>query len=170
MLGVLILDACARAPVQVTSTTAPAATAAGSVPMVTGPAPTSPPAMPTIRIADRHGIVSIGRGAVDPKTLHVPLYPGATQSSGIGSFSDSDAHGSTAITTLDANAAFALVDAWYKAHAPAGAQSNRLSVGREITVSYEWVSDDGRADRVVTINTNHGSPIITISQRTTVGP
>lgn len=100
----------------------------------------------------------------------MPLYPGATQSSGIGSFSDSDVHGSAAITTLDANAAFTQVDAWYKTHVPAGAQSNSLRVGGEMTSSYEWVSEDGRTDRVVTINTNHGSPIITISERTTNDP
>ena len=120
-----------------------------------------------MRIADKHGIVSVGRGAVDPGRLHVPLYPGATQSSGFGSFSDTDSHGSTAITTLDANATFTRVDAWYKAHVPARAQANRLNVGGEVTVSYEWSSADEHADRVVTINTNHGNPIITISERTT---
>jgi hypothetical protein len=126
--------------------------------------------MPTIRIADRHGSVSIGQGAVDPSRLHIPLYPGAAQSSGLGSFSDSDANGSTAITTLDANASFEQVVAWYKMHVPIDAQPTRVSAGSETTVSYAWVSQDGRADRDVTINTNHGKPIITISLKISNGP
>jgi hypothetical protein len=123
--------------------------------------------MPSIRIADKHGTVSIGRGAVDPLALHVPIYPGATQSSGIGSFSDSDANGSTAITTLDAHAPFDQVDAWYKTRVPTGAQPTHIAVGGESTASYEWTSADGSADRVVTINSNHGNPIITISVKIT---
>ena len=126
--------------------------------------------MPTIRIADKHGIVNIGRGAVDPMTLHVPLFPGATQSTGIGSFSDSDPNGSTAITTLDAHAPFDQVDAWYKSHVPAGAQPTHLTVGGESTSSYEWTSVDGSADRVVTINSNQGKPIITISVKISKTP
>ena len=135
----------------------------------TGPAVYSSPSpqptqtLPSIRIADKHGIVIIGRGAVDPSTLHVPLFPGATQSTGIGSFSDSDPNGSTAITTLDAHASFGQVDAWYKSHLPASAQPTHLTVGGESTSSYEWTSADGRADRVVTVNSNQGKPIITIS-------
>ena len=125
--------------------------------------------MPVIRIADKHGTVVIGPGAVDPNRLQVPLYPGATQSSGIGSFSDSDPHGSTAITTLDANAPFTKVDAWYEMHVPADAQPTHLKVGTESTSSYEWTSVDGRADRVITINSNHGKPIITISLKITDG-
>ena len=125
--------------------------------------------MPEIRISDKHGTVNIGRGAVDPRQLGVPLYPGATQSTGVGSFADADASGSTAITTLDAHASFAQVDAWYQAHVPSGAQPTHLTVGGESTASYEWTSVDGRADRVVTINSNQGSPIITISVKISNG-
>lgn len=155
-LCVFVLAACSRAPEQTASGPSPE-------PAIASPSPVATQTMPTIRIADKHGIVSIGRGAVDPQSLHVPLFPGATQSPGIGSFSDSDTKGSTAITTLDANASFRQVDAWYKAHVPSDAQATHLAVGGESTASYEWTSADGSADRVVTINSNQGKPIITIS-------
>jgi hypothetical protein len=159
----LLAAGCSHSPDQAADTASPAA-------LVVSPSPLPTPTMPSIRIADKHGIVSIGRGAVDPGTLHVPIYPGATQSSGIGSFSDSDANGSTAITTLDAHAPFDQVDAWYKTHVPAGAQPTHITVGGESTASYEWTSADGSADRVVTINSNQGSPIITISVKISHAP
>jgi hypothetical protein len=162
-LCALLAAGCSRSPDQV-------AVAASPSPVPVSPSPLPTQTMPAIRIADKHGIVNIGRGAVDPQSLHVPIYPGATQSSGVGSFSDSDASGSTAITTLDAHAPFDQVDAWYKSHVPADAQPTHITVGGESTASYEWTSADESADRVVTINSNQGNPIITISVKITHGP
>jgi hypothetical protein len=159
-LCALFAAGCSRSPDQV-------AVAASPSPALVSPSPLPTATMPAIRIADKHGIVNIGRGAVDPQSLHVPIFPGATESSGIGSFSDSDANGSTAITTLDAHAPFDQVDAWYKAHVPVDSQPTHITVGGESTASYEWTSADGSADRVVTINSNQGNPLITISVKIT---
>ena len=159
-LGLVVVAGCARSSDQ-------AAVAPSPAQSVTSPTPQATQSLPEIRISDKHGTVDIGRAAVDPRRLGVPLFPGATQSAGVGSFSDAGASGSTAITTLDAHASFAQVDAWYRTHVPPGAQPSHLTVGGESTASYEWTSTDGRADRVVTINSNHGSPIITISVRIT---
>jgi hypothetical protein len=120
---------------------------------------------PSVSISDKNGTVKSGQGAVDPSTLGVPLFPGAAQSQSGGNFSESDANGSAAIATLDANAGFDVVDAWYKSHVPPDAQATHFSVGGEATSSYEWASKDGKADRIVTINTNHGKPVITISMK-----
>jgi hypothetical protein len=166
-LGALLAAGCSRAPDQAAAIASPSAAAEAASPSIAVIAPSPLPTQPEIRIADKHGTVSIGSGAVDPRALDVPLYPGATQSSGIGSFSDSDANGSTAITTLDAHAPFDQVDAWYKSHVPASAQPTHITVGGESTSSYEWTSADGSADRVVTINSNQGNPIITISVKIT---
>jgi hypothetical protein len=159
-LGALLLFGCSRSSDQAVDTASPTEG-------VASPAPQATQTTPEIRISDKHGTVNIGSGAVDPRRLGVPLFPGATQSTGVGSFSDADASGSTAITTLDAHGSFEQVDAWYQAHVPAGAQPTHLTVGGESTASYEWTSADGRADRVVTINSNQGSPIITISVKIT---
>lgn len=161
-LGALLLFGCSRSSDQ-------AGVASSPTDSVGSPTPQATQTMPEIRISDKHGTVNIGRAAVDPRGLGVPLYPGATQSTGVGSFSDVDASGSTAITTLDAHASFSQVDAWYQGRVPAGAQPTHLTVGGESTASYEWTSADGRADRVVTINSNQGSPIITISVKITNG-
>jgi hypothetical protein len=166
-LGALLAAGCSRSSDQATATATPSVEAAVASPSVAVVNPSSTPTMAAIRIADKHGTVSIGSGAVDPRALDVPIYPGATQSTGIGSFSDSDANGSTMITTLDAHASFDQVDAWYKSHVPADAQPTHISVGGESTSSYEWTSVDGSADRVVTINSNQGKPIITISVKIT---
>jgi hypothetical protein len=167
-LGALLAAGCSRSQDQAAATAAPSVAAAVASPSVeTSPSPLPTQTTPAIRIADKHGTVSIGSGAVDPRALDVPIYPGATQSTGIGSFSDSDANGSTMITTLDAHASFDQVDVWYKSHVPADAQPTHISVGGESTSSYEWTSVDGSADRVVTINSNQGKPIITISVKIT---
>ncbi|HEY7980209.1 MAG TPA: hypothetical protein VID19_01900 [Candidatus Eremiobacteraceae bacterium] len=160
-LGALLLVGCSQSPDQSAGTASPAAIGSPTPTPVVNPSPDQ--TMPTIQIKDKHGTVSIGRGAVDLRTLHVPIFPGATQSSGFGSFSDSDANGSTAITTLDAHAPFEAVDAWYIAHVPPDVRPIRITVRGDSTASYEWISVDGTADRVVTINSNQGNPIITIS-------
>lgn len=159
-IALVTVTGCARSSDQAGVASSPSQSLASPTPQATQ-------TMPEIRISDKHGTVDIGRAAVDPRELGVPLYPGATQSTGVGSFSDADASGSTAITTLDAHASFAQVDAWYRTHVPAGSQPTHLTVGGESTASYEWTSADGRADRVVTINSNQGKPIITISVRIT---
>jgi hypothetical protein len=171
-LCALLAAGCSRSPDQTAVAPSPSVADAVTSPSVSEftPSPIPTQSTPEIRIADKHGIVNIGRGAVDPQSLHVPIYPGATQSSGIGSFSDSDANGSTAITTLDAQAPFDQVDAWYKSHLPADAQPTHITVGGESTASYEWTSADGSADRVVTINSNQGNPIITISVKISHNP
>ncbi len=168
-LGLVLVAGCTRSSDQAAVATSPTPQSLES-PAPVSPAPQPTQTMPEIRISDKHGTVDIGRAAVDPRQLGVPLYPGATQSTGVGSFSDAGASGSTAITTLDAHASFAQVDAWYRTHVPAGAQPTHLAVDGESTASYEWTSADGRADRVVTINSNQGEPNITMSVRITNTP
>jgi hypothetical protein len=167
VLGALVVAGCSQSPDQTAGAASPSADVSPAPAAGVSATPSPSRTMPTIQITDKHGTVSIGRGAVDLRALHVPIFPGATQSAGIGSFSDSDANGSTAITTLDAHAPFEAVDAWYMAHVPPDVRPTRITVGSDSTASYEWISVDGTADRVVTINSNQGNPIITISLKVT---
>jgi hypothetical protein len=139
----------------VTSSESPAAS-------VSSPVATSIATPLSLTFSDKSGTVKIGQGAVDPSTLGVPLYPGAVQEPS-GSSSSTAADGSTEITTLSTGDAYSSVNAWYKAHLPADAQATNLSVEGESTSSYQWSRNAGRENRVVTISTNHGKPVITIS-------
>jgi hypothetical protein len=139
----------------------PQATSTGSpVNAAATPASTATPS--SLTFSDKSGTVKIGQGAVDPSSLGVPLYPGAVQDPSSSS-SSTAADGSTQITELSTADAYAKVNAWYKAHLPADAQTAHIEVGSESTSSYQWMRHDGRENRIVTISTNHGSPLITIS-------
>jgi hypothetical protein len=127
---------------------------------VSAPVSTATPS--SLTFSDKSGTVKIGQGAVDPSSLGVPLYPGAVQDPSSSS-SSTAADGSTEITTLSTADAYAKVHEWYKAHLPADAQATHIDVGAESTSSYQWTRNDGRENRVVTISTNHGKPVITIS-------
>ena len=107
-------------------------------------------------------MVKIGRGAVDPRSLGAPIYPGAVQDPS-GSFSSLASDGLTEITTLDSADSYASILAWYKKQIPADAHVSDINVGRESTTSFEWTRNAGRDDHILTINTNHGKPLITIS-------
>jgi hypothetical protein len=139
----------------------PLATNTGS-PVTADSAPASTASPSSLTFSDKSGTVKIGQGAVDPSSLGVPLYPGAIQDPSSSSSSRA-ADGSTEITTLTTADAYNKVDAWYKAHLPADAQATHIDVGAESTSSFQWARDNGRESRVVTISTNHGKPLITIS-------
>lgn len=132
------------------------------------PAATVSSASGALSMSDHSGTVKIGRGAVDPSSLGVPLYPLAAQDP-TGSFSSSAADGLTEITTLDSTDPYASIVQWYKKVVPSDAQASSLNVGSESTTSFEWTRNGGREDRVVTINTNSGKPLITISLRISKG-
>jgi hypothetical protein len=125
-------------------------------------APVSTATPTSLTFSDKSGTVKIGQGAVDPSALGVPLYPGAVQDPSSSS-SSTAADGRTEITTLSTVDAYAKVNGWYEAHLPADAQATNIHVGAESTSSYQWTRNDGREVRVVTVSTNHGKPVITIS-------
>ncbi len=150
---------------------APSGGAAAQTPVGASPQPIALSASPAsnstpaaLSFSDKSGTVKIGRGAVDPDAMRIPLYPGAVQDP-TSSSSSTAAGGSVAITALDTGDSYAAVVAWYREHVPAGAQVTHLHVGGESTMSYDWTQNGGREDRTVTISTNHGKPIITISLR-----
>lgn len=156
---VISCAACGHAAQENTGAAARAPQAAGSP---AAGVPTSAPTPASLTFSDKSGTVKIGQGAVDPSSLGVPLYPGAVQDPSSSSSSVA-ADGSTKITSLSTADAYAKVNAWYKAHLPSDAQASHIDVGAESTSSYQWTRDDGRENRVVTISTNRGTPIITIS-------
>ncbi|HLJ82610.1 MAG TPA: hypothetical protein VKT51_00370 [Candidatus Eremiobacteraceae bacterium] len=153
--------ACGRATSENSGAAARAPQAAGT-PSPAAAAATSAATPSSLTFSDKSGTVKIGQGAVDPSSLGVPLYPDAVQDPSSSSSSVA-ADGSTKITTLSTVDSYAQVNAWYKAHLPGDAQASHLSVGAESTTSYQWTRGDGRENRVVTVSTNYGKPIITIS-------
>ncbi len=147
----------------------PVASTESPVPEVSTQATTSTSTPSSLTLSDKSGTVKIGEGAVDPSSLGVPLYPGAVQDPSSSS-SSTAADGSTQITALSTIDTYAKVIAWYKAHLPADAQASSLNVGDESTSSYQWTREAGREVRVVTISTNYGKPVITISVTIATAP
>ncbi|MBV8081606.1 MAG: hypothetical protein JOY86_01335 [Candidatus Eremiobacteraeota bacterium] len=98
--------------------------------------PTSSVQQATIQMPQ--GKVQMGQGAVDPNTLGLPVYPGATPSQA-GSFSVSGAQGGgTQIVTIVTKDPFDKVVAFYKAKMPAGTQE--VQTGSGATAKAQFVA------------------------------
>ncbi|HEV3152265.1 MAG TPA: hypothetical protein VGZ02_00515 [Candidatus Baltobacteraceae bacterium] len=81
----------------------------------------------TVTVQSSGGTMTMGQSAVDLSKLGVPVYPGATQSS--GGFSYNGSHGSGQMTSLTTGDAFDKVYAWYKSQLPKDAEKMKSSSG-----------------------------------------
>jgi len=73
--------------------------------------------------------VKFGRGTVDPASLGLPLYPGASESDTSVSLNASSKNGTGKMVTLATPDSFDRVYAFYKAHMPAGSERAKVSSG-----------------------------------------
>lgn len=80
--------------------------------------------------------VVMGQGAVDPNTLGLPVYPGATPSVS-GSFSVQAKQGSAQIVTIETHDPFDKVLAFYKEKMPPGTQTSQITTGGNATAYFD---------------------------------
>jgi hypothetical protein len=125
LAAALALPACAK-------NSAPQTAPNGS----TANSPTTSVQQATVQMPQ--GKVSMGQGAVDPNTLGLPVYPGATPSEA-GSFSVTGSHGNgTQIVTVVTKDPFDKVVAFYKAKMPAG--THEVETGSGSTAKAQFVA------------------------------
>jgi hypothetical protein len=73
--------------------------------------------------------VHFGKGAVDPASLGLPVYPGATESDTSVSLNPSARTGGGQMVMLATPDSFDRVYAYYKEHMPAGSEKAKVSAG-----------------------------------------
>jgi hypothetical protein len=92
----------------------------------------------TTTIKSNQGQVTVGKGTVDPASLGLPVYPGATQSDqGSMSVSDASKGAASQLVMLTTTDPFDKVYDYYKSQLPAGAQTAKVSTGGSQMATFE---------------------------------
>jgi hypothetical protein len=81
----------------------------------------------TVRISNKAGTAIIGKGAVDPKQLGLPLYPGAIPAE-TGGMSANTKEGASHVVSLTTKDSFDQVYQWYRQRLPAGSEQAHMEV------------------------------------------
>lgn len=81
----------------------------------------------TVTVQNKQGSMVLGKNAVDPAKLGVPIYPGATQ--GEGAMSVTSKTGSGQMASFESSDSFDKVYQWYKGRMPAGSEKMKFGNG-----------------------------------------
>jgi outer membrane murein-binding lipoprotein Lpp len=88
----------------------------------------------TVTMQNKEGSMTVGKNAVDPAKLGVPIYPGATQSE--GGMSVTSKTGSGQMASFTSPDSFDKVYRWYKSRLPAGAEKMKFGSGDNSVVEF----------------------------------
>jgi hypothetical protein len=119
----------------------------------------------TVTVQNKQGSMTVGKNAVDPAKLGVPIYPGATQAE--GAMSVTSKNGSGQMTSFESNDSFEKVYQWYKSRMPAGAEKMKLGSGDSAVA--EFVTGDpkpGDVQTMVMLSQKNGVTNIIVSKGT----
>jgi len=107
------------------------------------------------------GSMSMGKNAVNPATMGLPIYPGATANVN-GALSGTSAQGSSQLISLQTSDPFDKVFAWYKSRMPENPQNARSASGKiSIGEFFEGTSSD-RQWKSVTLTSLPAGTTITL--------
>jgi hypothetical protein len=107
------------------------------------------------------GQVVMGQGAVDPNSLGLPVYPGATPSEA-GSYSMQAKQGSAQIITLETHDPYDKVVAFYKDKMPAGTTTFQTGSGAGATAQFIVGKDTDKSHKQIVIAQSGGLVRITM--------
>lgn len=99
----------------------------------------------TVKVTSQQGTAIIGKGAVDPKALGLPLYPSAIQSQ-TGGMSASTKEGTSHVVSLATKDSFDQVYQWYKAHMPAGSEQLHMEAASGSIATF-LIGKEGDSDQ-----------------------
>jgi len=137
-------------------------TQAESSPGPSASAPVAPIAVPDTKVAADSGEPpNLFMGHIDPKTLGLPIYPGAKPSEGVG-LASSGADGSGQMVNLTTPDSFETVVAWYRAQLPAGAGNGSLIGTEHKMITFQVVTKPNDA-KLVTVATEGDHTSITLT-------
>jgi hypothetical protein len=107
------------------------------------------------------GKVVMGKDAVDPAKLGLPIYPGATPTEA-GSFSVQGKSSSAQAVTIETHDPFDKVVAFYKANMPAGTQLFQASGGAAASAQFVTAKASDKSQKQVVITQSDGVVKITM--------
>jgi hypothetical protein len=114
-----------------------------------------------VTVKGSEGTTTIGVGAVDPSTLGLPIYPGATTSPS-GSFASQTKQGGAQVVTMQTADAFDKVYAFYKDKMPAGSEKMKMSSNGTSMATFQIGGDNDKSRKGVSIMSAQGKTNITL--------
>lgn len=116
----------------------------------------------TATITNKEGTAKIGKNAVDPQSLGLPIYPGASVSEG-GGMSAVSSKGSAQLVVMTTSDSFDKVYEWYKGQMPAGSEKMHLSTGGSSIATFQVGETTEKDQKGVMIAADKDKTTITLS-------
>jgi hypothetical protein len=118
----------------------------------------------TTTITTQSGSVKMGENAVDPASLGLPVYPGASTAEG-GGWSMQSKEGGGQIVTLTTTDSFDAVEAWYKSKMPADSEAMNMKSGDSASAVFKVGKDTDSDQSTVMINGEKDKTTITLTHQ-----
>lgn len=119
----------------------------------------------TVKVTGKQGTAIIGRNAVDPKELGLPLYPGSIPSEAGGLVTHSQ-QGTSQVISLNTKDSFDQVYNWYKQRMPAGSEQAHMSIPNGSVASFLLGKQNDADQRSVMISQGGAKITILLSHHT----
>jgi hypothetical protein len=135
-----------------------------------GPSPSVAPvvASPVPEVSTRRNSAVIGKNAVDPKDLALPLYPGAIQAE-TGALLLHSKNGVSRVMSLSTQDDFEKVYRWYKQRMPAGSEQAHMAVPNGSVASFLIGRAQDPDTRSVLITQNRDKTSILLTRQSKSG-
>lgn len=114
-----------------------------------------------VTVKGKEGTTTIGVGVVDPNSLGLPIYPGASTSPS-GSFASQTKQGGAQVVTMQTADGFDKVYAFYKDKMPAGSEKMKMSNNGTSMATFQIGGDNDKARKGVSIMSAQGKTNITL--------
>jgi hypothetical protein len=118
----------------------------------------------TTTVTTQGGSMKVGQNAVDPASLGLPVYPGATTAEG-GGWAMQSKEGGGQMVTLTTTDPYDKVEAWYKSKMPANAESMNVQSGDTASAVFSVGKDSDKDQSTVMINGEKDKTTITLTHR-----
>jgi hypothetical protein len=122
----------------------------------------------TTTVTSKEGTMIAGKNAVDPATLGVPVYTGATQQE--GGYSITDAQGGGQVVALKTPDAFDKVYAFYKSQLPPSAETMKTESNGSAYALFRVGTDKNGATIVLEQKQGDATTTIVITKATSSAP
>ncbi len=122
----------------------------------------------TVKVSNKEGTAIIGKGAVDPAALGLPLYPGAIQSE-TGGMAASTSEGTSHVVSLTTKDPFDQVYQWYKGHMPTGSEQVHMEVAGGSIATFLVGKPNDKEQKTVQIQSSKDTTTILLSHVTKSG-
>jgi hypothetical protein len=123
----------------------------------------------TTTVTSQDAKVTVGQNAVDPATLGLPIYPGASTAEG-GGWAMQSKEGGGETVTMTTTDSYDKVEAWYKSKMPAGSEPMNLKSGDTSSAMFVVGKDPDKEQSIVMINGEKDKTTITLTHRVKKGP